>query len=56
MSYDSLRKTAEYFEDRARRTRQLDKRERLAAVAGVDPSDLMGQDVATAHNAQVRED
>ena len=33
MSYDSLRKTAEYFEDRARRARQLDKRERLAAVA-----------------------
>ena len=33
MSYDALRKTAEYFEDRARRTRQLDKRERLAAVA-----------------------
>jgi hypothetical protein len=33
MSYDSLRKTAEYFENRARRTRQLDKHERLAAVA-----------------------
>ena len=33
MSYDSLRKTAEYFENRARRARQLDKRERLFAVA-----------------------
>ena len=33
MSYDSLRNTAEYFEDRARRARQHDKHERLIAVA-----------------------
>ena len=33
MSYTSLCKTAEYFEDRARRTRQFDKHERLAAIA-----------------------
>ena len=30
---DTLLKTATYFEDRARRTRQNDKRERLLAVA-----------------------
>ena len=33
MSYKSLCKTAEYFEDRARRARQPDNHERLAAVA-----------------------
>ena len=33
MSYNSLCKTAEYFEDRARRTRHPDKHERLAAIA-----------------------
>jgi hypothetical protein len=33
MSYDSLCKTAEYFEDRARRARHPDNHERLAAVA-----------------------
>ena len=33
MSYNSLRKTAEYFEDRARRARHPDNHERLAAVA-----------------------
>ena len=33
MSYNSLCKTAEYFEDRARRARHPDNHERLAAVA-----------------------
>ena len=33
MSYKSLCKTAEYFEDRARRARQPDNHERLSAVA-----------------------
>jgi hypothetical protein len=33
MSYNSLCKTGEYFEDRARRARQLDNHERLAAIA-----------------------
>ena len=33
MSYNSLCKTAEYFEDRARRARHPDNHERLAAVS-----------------------
>jgi hypothetical protein len=33
MSYEVLCKTAGYFEDRARRARQPDKHQRLAAIA-----------------------
>jgi hypothetical protein len=33
MSVETLLKTAAYFEDRARRTRQSEERERLLAVA-----------------------
>jgi hypothetical protein len=33
MSYETLCKTAEYFEERARRARQPDKHQRLAAIA-----------------------